>query len=363
LKKGIKLDRQTLEYAVMGGCILGGGGGGDMTKGLAAGKVAVDYADLYLYDINEMKGSDIIVCASAVGAPKAPMQYYTPRDAVRSMELFMENSGEKVCGIISNENGGIASVNGWMQAAVLGIPLIDAPCNGRAHPTGVMGSLCLHKDHDYISLQACCGGNAEAGRYIECFFSGTVDRCATLVRAASVEAGGMVYVARNPVTAEYVKQNAAIGGLSHAIETGRVFKQGLERSPGDAVRAVADFVGGEIFAKEKVREFHIKTEGGFDVGIAKIGDMELTFWNEYMTLDSPDKRIATFPELIMTFDAISGQPLTTAQMEQGQEVYIMTAPMSAMKLSSTMYETELLQQVEGIVNKELVKHLPACKVQ
>ena len=51
---------------------------------------------------------------------------------------------------------------------MLGIPLIDAPCNGRAHPTGVMGSLNLHRDPNYITTMTCVGGRKELGRHVEC---------------------------------------------------------------------------------------------------------------------------------------------------------------------------------------------------
>lgn len=363
MKKKMKLDQQALKYAILGGCILGGGGGGDMQRGLSIGGVSIDYADLWLWDLEETDNTEMLVCASAVGAPKAPDQYYTPWHAVEAMKLFMKNNDTPVAGIISNENGGIATVNGWIQAAVLGIPLIDAPCNGRAHPTGVMGSLSLHKNPDYMTVQAAVGGNPQTGHYVECVTKGTVARTSSLVRTASVEAGGMVYVVRNPVSAAYVKEHAAIGGISHAIEVGRVFYEALETSPEQAVKAVAELLGGTLHPKERVEEFSIETQGGFDVGYATIGAFHLTFWNEYMTLDSAEKRLATFPELIMTFDAVSGMPITTAQMEQGQEIYILTAPMEAMKLSSTMYETQLMEQVESVVQKEMVKYLPADKMR
>ncbi len=52
---------------------------------------------------------------------------------------------------------GGSTFNGWLEASMLGIPLIDAPCNGRAHPTGVMGSLNLHRDPNYITTMTLCG--------------------------------------------------------------------------------------------------------------------------------------------------------------------------------------------------------------
>lgn len=135
----MKLNREILKYALMGGTILGGGGGGSRELGKEAAGIALEYGELNLVDIHEVADDTLIVTASAVGTPAAVEKYVKPRDYVRTIEILQENTGLKIGGIITNENGGAATVNGWIQAAILGIPIIDAPCNGRAHPTGTMG--------------------------------------------------------------------------------------------------------------------------------------------------------------------------------------------------------------------------------
>lgn len=357
MKQGMKLGMQELKNVILGGTILGSGGGGDPKKGTKYAEIAVKYSDLYLRDINDFDDDGILITASLVGAPKAPNQYMTGANLVRAVELFQERSGVKIAGIITNENGGEASVNGWLQASVLGIPLIDAPCNGRAHPTGVMGSLSLHTMPDYVTTQACVGGDPSAGRYVECVFSGSVDATSKLVRMSSVEAGGLVGVARNPVTVAHAKKHAAVGGLTHAVKTGEAFYKGLETSPERAVEEVMQFLGGQIVARGAVSDFTLKTEGGFDVGYGRVDDVELTFWNEYMTLDRAGERIATFPDFIMTFDAKTGEPLPTSRVEPGMEIYVCTTKAKNLKLSSTMRDKGLLAQCEGIVGRELVKYL------
>ena len=37
------------------------------------------------------------------------------------------------------------------------------------------------------------------------------------------------------------------------------------------------------------------------------------------------ERLATFPDLIMTINAETGEPVTTAMMEEGLEVYVIAA--------------------------------------
>ncbi|MEG0019568.1 MAG: DUF917 family protein [Oscillospiraceae bacterium] len=357
MNKGMKLDKAALDNAILGGTILGGGGGGSPDKGREFASIAVDYTDLRLVDIQDIDEDALLLTVGLVGAPNAANKFLYASHFAQTIKLFEENCNAKIGGIITNENGGEASVNGWLQSALTGLPLIDAPCNGRAHPTGVMGSMNLHLDPSYITCQACAGGNPETGNYVECVLKGTIDHTAKLVRMASVEAGGLVAVARNPVTAAYAKENAAIGGISHAIALGEVYSKGCESSVEQGVNAAVDFLNGSIVTRGVVEEFDIRGEGGFDVGRAVVNGHELTFWNEYMTLDKDGKRVSTFPNLIMTIDAKTGEPVTTAMMAKGREVYIINTDMSNLHLSKTMYEKPLLRQIEDIIGKKIVEHL------
>ena len=141
----MKLSKEMLKYALVGGTILGGGGGGSMEQGKISGEVALAYGDVHLLDISEIDENALLVTASAVGAPAATDKYVKPKDYIRTIEILQNNTGLKIGGIITNENGGSATINGWIQASVLDLPLVDAPCNGRAHPTGTMGSMGLNK--------------------------------------------------------------------------------------------------------------------------------------------------------------------------------------------------------------------------
>ena len=119
----------------------------------------MDYTDLRLITIDDLEEDDVLLTASLVGAPNAANQYMTPKDIAKTVEILQKNCDFHIGGIITNEQGGEATVNGWLQAAVTGLPVVDAPCNGRAHPTGVMGSMNLHKipDYTYRSRWSGCG--------------------------------------------------------------------------------------------------------------------------------------------------------------------------------------------------------------
>src|ERR1035437_6806862 len=102
------------------------------------------------------------------------------------------------------------------------LPAIDCPCNGRAHPTGVMGSLNLSEAPDYVSHQTAVGGGG--GRYLEVSVAGSLERAAAMVRKASVKAGGLMAVARNPVTIAHAKHNGAPGAIRKAMAVGEALR-------------------------------------------------------------------------------------------------------------------------------------------
>ncbi len=80
---------------------------------------------------------------SALGAPAAPEKFVKPMDYVRTVETITDFLGIPVYGLITNEMGGLSSVNGLTHSAVLGIPVMDASCNGRAYPMAAMGAMSL----------------------------------------------------------------------------------------------------------------------------------------------------------------------------------------------------------------------------
>ena len=353
-----RLDTQAGRWAMLGGCILGGGGGGNAWLGEMLLDKLSEAPALELAPLSEADGDAVVLSVSLVGAPAAAEQYLDPDQMIRTVELFRENCPDiQLGGIITNENGACATVNGWVQAAFTGLPFLDAQCNGRAHPTGVMGSMDLHKDPAYQTVMTYAGGDPAEGRYVEGVVRGTIDRAAALVRAASVEAGGVVAVARNPVTAAYVKAHGAVGGISQSIALGRAVEEGLGISPLAGVERAVEVLKGQILCQGKVDSCQLRSEGGFDVGFVTVAGYELTFWNEYMTATAPDgARLATFPDLIMTMDAATGRPVTSADIREGQEVYVIGTSHRNLNLSPTMYDRALMAPVEQIVGREMLRY-------
>lgn len=353
----IYLDQEMVEYAVYGGAVLGGGGGGWIKDGLQIGRLALEVGDVELLTVDEFDDHDILATVSLVGAPAAKDQYVKPAHYSRALEMLAQKIGTSIKGINTNENGAGTTVNGWFQSAITGIPLVDLACNGRAHPTGVMGSLNLSELTDYVSHQAAVGGKSD--RYVEMAISGSLDRAASMVRKASVEAGGTVAVARNPVTVGYAKQHGAVGAITQAIEVGKA----LRTHKGEAaIDAVVSRLGGKVVTTGTVTDCKLETTGGFDVGTVQIDNRyEITFWNEYMTLEKDGERFGTFPDLIMTLDAKTALPIITASIEKGQQVAVITVPQDKLLLSSTMRNEKLMKPIEDIIHKPIILYLSTAR--
>jgi uncharacterized protein len=350
----IQIDKAMLEAAILGGGVLGGGGGSSMEEGRSLGRAALERGKLQLAEISEIPEEALLVTCAAVGAPSSQEAFTLPDDHARAVELLCEMGHITLGGLIANECGGGATINGWYQAAALGLPLVDAPCNGRAHPTGVMGSMGLHNLHNYVSLQTAVGGNPQTSKHVEVFLRGSLEGVASLVRQASVTAGGMVCVARNPVPASYVRQNGAAGAIKMCIELGAAMQAERNRGSEAVGQRAADFLKGKIVTRGKVSGLTLNMSGGFDTGKFEIGNCALTFWNEYMTLDCGNQRLATFPDLIMTLDAESGNPVTSAQIAKGQDILILAAPRSSLILAAGMRDPVLLLPAERAVGKKLI---------
>ena len=80
-----------------------------------------------------------------------------------------------------------------------------------------------------------------------------------------------------------------------------------------------------------MKEIDLRRDGGFDVGRVAIDGprpLQLSFWNEYMSAEMDGERLATFPDLIMTMDSESGDPIVSAKIRPGQRVTVIAASKS-----------------------------------
>lgn len=356
----IEVDKNIMYAAVYGGAILGCGGGGKIQDGLARGKLALSRGQVKIVPLDYLEYDDIIITASSVGSPKSPNRYIENDYYVKATEIFLKRHESPIRGIVSSENGAAASVNGWLQAASLDLYVVDAPCNGHAHPTGNMGSMGLHKLKDYLACEAVVGGNKEQSKYFEYYSEGNIASISALSRYAATIAGGVVAVARNPVTVSYAYKNAAVGGLSYAIEIGKLVLS-HKNQPRRLLDAVCNYMQGEIITKGRINKIVMNTKNALDIGSVTIEDnkclYDISILNEFMSIESSGERLATFPDMIALLNTETGLPVCSADLTEDLKVAVLVVKKEDMPLGSGMYYPDLYVPLEELLGIELRKFI------
>lgn len=363
-----------IEAAVLGGLTLGGGGGGLPEMGLEMGLLAHRAGRPRFIDPASLRPQDWVVCVSAVGAPAARDSVPALSDFALALEALERFAGIRIKGVFTNENGALSTLNAYMAGAASGIPVLDLAANGRAHPTTLMGAMGLERLSDYESYQVVVTAEADGEgdrRRSRIAVQGTLATAGNVVREAAARAGGLVIVARNPVTVQYAREAGVEGALAEAVRIGKAIL--AARSGGaDAVRgAVKQAAALQSIATGVVVSQDLTTADGFDFGSAVVagdgGDRhELSFLNEFITVDaiqSPAgapprlQRVATFPDLIAVLDMETGLPVTTAQLREGMRVEVAAGRMPANMLGRGMENPDLFTVLEKILERPIVEYV------
>lgn len=346
-----RITEEDVEALALGGAILGGGGGGSPDEGRKKGLLALEIGDINLYPPDEFPQDVVVATIVALGAP-TQRGGVRPSGFIRAAQLLWE-AGADFEGVIAAENGGYNSFGGWLPAGALGLPVVDAPCDGRAHPTAVMGSMGLHRLEGYRSVKTIVAEGVEVVAW------GSVEATSRVARLVASERG-IVAMARDPITLSYAVEHGAPGAISKALELGHRTLEALREGAKEAVRVTMEFLGGSILCRGEVREKRLETRGGFDVGLLLVeaeGEThELTFLNEYMTLEKNDRRLATFPDLISTFDA-EGKAITSAAVEEGDMVYVTVVEKEKIPTGDGLRYPEVYEPVERALGKPMIQHL------
>lgn len=347
------LSQEDVNAAVAGGSVFAAGGGGWVDHGYLVGKTAASYGEPKLVQLDELPEDATIVTVTAIGAPAARDWKMRPRDYVRALQLVMEELDEPVVGTITAQNGSSTTLNGWVQSATLGTLVVDAAGDIRAHPTGKMGSMGLAGEPEYETVMAVAGGDTEAGRYLEVVVHGPVARVSNIMRTAAVESGGFIAAARNPLPISYLREHAAVGAISRALSLGEAMLA-AEQNGGDAViEAITENLEGRIVACGTVSALKLETRGGFDIGECRVNEAEISFVNEYLTVESSGERIATFPDVITTLSADTGYPVSVAQLREGIEVCVLAVDKEMLPLASGVKDPSVYPEVEEMIGKDL----------
>lgn len=346
------LNERHLRELVFGGAVLGAGGGGSIQAGLAAGQEALAHGAPRIVGIEELPPRALVVTLSVVG-PVTNLQAHLHHE--RALRYLSHFDNRSIDAIIPSEVGPQAVTYGWRESVSTGIPIADAPCNGRAHPFGLMGSLGLHRHPLYVTSTVALGGNGDSRARVELVIRAPAAKASQMVRQAAAQSGLALSVARNPLPASYVKRHAAVGALAYAQDIGKIVVNELSRGLPSILDRLQSWTGGRVFAIGRVISAILSERKGFTTGVIRILDRNgvehrVPVCNEYLALERNGIRIAVFPDLITLFDFESAVPLSSPEVKAGARVAIFGIPRARLNLGLTMKDPALLRQLSPLIS-------------
>jgi DUF917 family protein len=335
------LTEKDVEPAVRGGSVYAAGGGGWSDHGRMLGHAAVSIGRPELVTIDELSDDEWVATAAAIGAPASTTAWEMQGiDYVKAVQLLEDALGEQLSALMIGQNGKSSTLNGWLPSAILGTKVLDAVGDVRAHPTGDMGSIGMANSPEQM-IQTAVGGNRAENRYIELVVRGATAKVSPILRTASDMSGGFIASCRNPLRASYVRDNAALGGISLALTLGEAIIEASTRGGHAVIDAIVSTTGGAIIGEAEVTaKSVVYTKEAFDVGTITLGSgdraITLHVMNEYMAVeDAGGNRLANFPDIISTLSP-DGEPMSVGQLEVGMRVFVLHVPKTLIPLSSSV---------------------------
>ena len=331
----VSLDE--IESIAIGAWILGTGGGGSPYLAL------LNLRQLYrkgtvvpLIDPMELQDDDRVAVVSNMGAPLVGQERLTdPHTIAQAVRMMEDVIGQSFRAVMSLEIGGGNSLQPFMAAAMLGLPVVDADCMGRAFPEAQMTSFAIHDLQMYpltlvdVRDNAVVVARAASWKWME-----------RLSRTACVAVGSIAATCKAPRTGKEVKECGILYSTSKAIRLGQTV-QAARRAHRDPIEAIIEAEGGRLIFVGKIADVARRATEGFLRGTATIdglGDdrgrrFELAFQNEFAVgwLDGVP-RVMT-PDLICVMDSVSGEAIGTETLRYGQRVSVVALPAPAVLLT------------------------------
>jgi uncharacterized protein len=319
-----------IESLAIGAWILGTGGGGNPYLALLnMRKLYREGVCVSLLDPMDLADDARVAVVSNMGAPLVGQERLTdPQTIARAVRMMEEYRGCRFDAIMSLEIGGGNSLQPFMAAAVLGLPVVDADCMGRAFPEAQMTSFAIHDLTMYPLTLADVRDNAVV-----------VARAASwkwmerLSRKACVEVGSIASTCKAPRTGKEVKECGILHSTTKAIRLGQTVQDARRRHQ-DPVQALVDAEGGRLLFRGKMRDVARRTTEGFLRGTAKLDGLddfrgssfELAFQNEFAVGWLDGRPRVTTPDLICVLDSVSGDAIGTETLRYGQRVSVIALP-------------------------------------
>jgi len=322
--KLVPVSADELKSLAIGTGILGTGGGTHpYLELLNIEKLYREGLSVSLVAPEDLGDDDLVAELGYMGAPLVTKERIPdPRHTLRPVEMMREATGVEFRAVMAGEIGAENGVLPFLVASLLGLPVVDADCMGRAFPEMQMSSFVIRglplypfaladiRNNEVLML------NAEGPLWVE-----------RINRRLCTEMGAIAATCRPPRTGRQIKNHAVHGSVSRAIRLGSAVRR-ARMTHSDPMTAVTDTEDGKLLFKGKVIDVARRTTDGFVRGRARIEghdafaghSFEVDFQNEF-TVGWVDGELKVMvPDLICILDAETGEAIGTETIRYGLRV-------------------------------------------
>ncbi|MFI0420890.1 DUF917 domain-containing protein [Spongiactinospora sp. 9N601] len=323
------IDESALADITLGSTVLGSGGGGDPYIGMLLAREAIRrHGPVPLVDVEEVPDDANVAFIAGLGAPGVLIEKLPRADeyvrVLRELERFTGRTYGYVC---AAEAGGLNAVTPFTTAAAAGVPIVDADGMGRAFPELQLVTPTLYGGRATPMVMADEHGN------IMYLTSATNAWSEAYARAAVVASGANAATALYPMTGAEAKERLVHGAISLAEDLGRTIREAraAHTSP---VAAVLAKQRGVLLFTGKVEEVERRNERGWTIGKAHLSGLDeyrgrrmtVHFQNENLAAERDGQVVATSPDLIMSMEIDTGEPIPAEEIRYGYRVAVVGLP-------------------------------------
>ena len=323
------LGESQLDDLAVGATVLGTGGGGDPYLGaLLAKHVIREHGPVQLVAVDDVPDDALIVATAGMGAPTVGVEKLPRGDEhIRALQALQCYLDRPITHTVAIEAGGSNSTVPLRVGAQLRIPVVDADGMGRAFPEIQMVTPTLYGLSATPMVLADDKGNVAVIHTVDNFWA------ERLSRSLTIDMGCVAEIALYPLSGRQLKQAMIVGTLSLAEQRGRLIRQ-TRVAHGDPIAAIVHRLSGYRLFDGKVTDVSRRTETGFTKGRIHIASLDrnvasslvIYFQNEYLVAIQDGRVVASVPDLIIIFDAETGEPITTESLRYGFRVTVIGAP-------------------------------------
>ena len=253
---------------------------------------------------------------------------------VQAVETLSRHIGQRFRGVVRSEAGG-STLNAFLLASTLNVPVIDACVTGRAVPEVQQSIPFINGVPAAPAAMATRWGDSLVIDRLQDAY-----RLEDLARAVAVASGGGASLAYNPMSGREVKHRVIPSDVSRAMSLGRALREARERGQ-DPIAALLKASGGFELFRGVVRKADTRGEQGFtywDVELAGSGAYVRRTYRIWVKNENllgwmdgvPD---AMTPDLIINLDPATGDTLVGPSLggyELGKQVTLVSIPAHAM---------------------------------